>query len=438
MAPSTISVIGTGYVGLTTGACLASLGHDVVCADIMADKVRSLSRGDIPIYEKGLGELVRSGLENRNLAFVLGAEQSVAEAEFVYLCLPGSKSSSDPSTESEALGVVRSISGMLRRNAVVINRSTGPIGSTRAIAAALNRPDDVAVVYQPEFMREGSAVEDWLHPDRIVIGCEDPEVAKRVLSLYSAVATPVIVTDTLSAEICKYAANAFLATKLSFVNAMAALCEAIDGPNVDDVLAAMGLDHRIGGEYLRPGPGWGGSCIPNDTEMLHRFAEDAGYDFELLGAAAADNDRQINRIVAKVEAVTPLDGATVAMLGLAFKAGTDDTRGSPALELAKRFIAGGATVSGYDPAVRSVDVEGLVVVSEPYKAANGASVLVIATEWDDFRQLDLERFREAMSQPHIVDARNLLDPQTAARDGFSYQGLGRRPALSGIAAPSPR
>ncbi len=420
---SKIAVIGTGYVGLTTGACFAHLGHDVICADIVPEKIDRLRNGDVPIHEAGLTELVQEGLDTGRLSFVLGAEHAVGEAEFIYLCVPTPQSADGSADLSYLQSAAAEISPHLQPGAIVVNKSTVPVGSTRLVEQAMRR-SDIPVVSNPEFLREGTAVDDFLNPDRVVIGADDQAAAGRVAALYLGVRAPVMVTDPASAETCKYAANAFLATKLSFTNAIAAVCEAV-GADVNDVLLGMGYDHRIGHEFLRPGPGWGGSCFPKDSRAIISIAEDAGYDFALMRGVVTVNDEQFDRIVRKVGSVVPLEGATIALLGLAFKAGTDDTRESPALAVARRLVAAGATVRGYDPAVTEVDVDGLEVVDDAYAACDGANALVIATEWDDFKWLDLDKIADAMADKHIVDARNLLDRGAVKRRGFTYQGVGR-------------
>ena len=420
---SKIAVIGTGYVGLTTGACFAHLGHDVVCADVVPEKVERLRNGDVPIHEAGLTELVHEGIESGRLSFVLGAEHAVGDAEFIYLCVPTPQAADGSADLSYLQSAAAEISAHLQPGAIVVNKSTVPVGSTRLVEQAMRR-SDIPVVSNPEFLREGTAVDDFLNPDRVVIGADDQAAAGRVAALYLGVRAPVMVTDPASAETCKYAANAFLATKLSFTNAIAAVCEAV-GADVNDVLLGMGYDHRIGHEFLRPGPGWGGSCFPKDSRAIISIAEDAGYDFALMRGVVAVNDEQFDRIVRKVGSVTPLKGSTIGLLGLAFKAGTDDIRESPALAVARRLIAAGATVRGYDPAVRAVDLEGLEVVDDAYAACEGANALVIATEWDDFKWLDLDKIAESMADKHIVDARKLLDRGAVKRRGFSYQGVGR-------------
>jgi len=420
---STIAVIGTGYVGLTTGACFAHLGHRVICSDIVADKIEQLRRGNIPIHEARLEQIVREHLDDGNLSFVLGSEDAVTEADFVYLCVPTPQSADGSADLSHLKAAASEISANLKPGAIVVNKSTVPVGSTLLFEQALGR-SDVAVVSNPEFLREGTAVDDFLHPDRVVIGADDQAAASRVASLYAGVRAPIMVTDPASAEICKYASNAFLATKLSFTNAVAALCEAV-GADVNDVLLGMGYDHRIGHEFLRPGPGWGGSCFPKDSQAIISIAEDAGYDFSLMRGVIAVNEQQFDRVVDKVESVVDLAGITVAVLGIAFKANTDDTRQSPALEIMKRLVAKGARVKAYDPAVTSVDLDGIEVVADAYAACEGASAIVIATEWDEFKWLDLDKIAEVVSERNVIDARNLLDRGALRRRGFTYQGVGR-------------
>ena len=297
---SRIAIVGTGYVGLTTGACFAHLGHEVTCADVDADKIARLSRGEIPIVEHGLDRLVEEGLRSGRLRFVVGAANAVRDCDIAFLCVPtpqGDDGSADLSYIEQA---AREISEALPYESVVVNKSTVPVGSTRVVERVLDRPD-VKVVSNPEFLREGSAVQDFLKPDRIVVGSTDQSAAIKVSALYLGVAAPVIVTDPASAETLKYAANAFLATKLSFVNAVAAICEGV-GADVNDVVLGLGYDKRIGQEFLRPGPGWGGSCFPKDTRALLKIATDAGYEFDLLEGVVAINDEQFDRVTDKIKA----------------------------------------------------------------------------------------------------------------------------------------
>ena len=421
---SKIAVIGTGYVGLTTGACFAHIGHDVVCADIDADKVAALQRGEIPILEAGLDNLVKEGLQDGRLSFVVGAAQAVGDCEFAYLCVPtpqGADGSADLSYIEDA---AREIGPLLPSEAVVVNKSTVPVGSTRVVERALGR-SDIAVVSNPEFLREGSAIHDFLHPDRIVIGADDQSAAVKVQSLYLGITAPVIVTDPASAETIKYAANAFLATKISFINAVAAVCEAV-GADIKDVALGMGYDTRIGHEFLKPGPGWGGSCFPKDTRAMVRIAEDAGYDFNLLKGVVTVNDEQLSRVAHKVIDLAggAVAGKRIAVWGLTFKARTDDLRESPSLAVIEHLVREGAEVRAYDPSGPPAQ-PGIEVVDDPYAAVEGASVLAVLTEWDEFRWLDIEKVAGLMAERKVVDARNLLDRAAMVRRGFEYRGIGR-------------
>jgi UDPglucose 6-dehydrogenase len=426
---SRIAVIGTGYVGLTTGACLAHMGHHVTCADIVPEKVERLSRGDVPILEAGLPELVREGIDGRRLSFVLGAAKAAETCEFAYLCVPTPQLEDGSADLSYLQAAAAEIGPVLPPEAIVVNKSTVPVGSTHVVEEVLGR-DDVAVVSNPEFLREGSAVADFLKPDRIVVGTDDHAAAVRVTSLFESISAPVLVTDPATAETIKYACNAFLATKVSFVNAVANVCEAV-GADVRDVVLGMGYDRRIGFEFLRPGPGWGGSCFPKDTSALIRIAEESGYDFGLLRGVQAVNEDQFERVAAKVvrQAGGSVDGVAVGAWGLTFKARTDDLRESPSLRVLGRLGAMGARVRAYDPAVATgaerPELAGIEVVGDPYAACDGAAVLAVLTEWDEFRRFDFTKVRELLATPHVVDARNLLDPAALRRLGFTYEGIGR-------------
>jgi UDPglucose 6-dehydrogenase len=419
-----IAVIGAGYVGLTTAACFSSLGHDVVCADIDEARVAQLSEGEIPIVEAGLEALVREGIESGRLRFVVGAENAAHSAEFAYLCVPTPQGDDGSADLSYIETAARQIGPVLPAEAVVVNKSTVPVGSTRAVERVLGR-DDVLVVSNPEFLREGSAVHDFLNPDRIVIGSDDQSAAVRVASLYIGVTAPLIVTDPASAETIKYASNAFLATKISFVNAMAAVCEAV-GADVKDVVLGMGYDKRIGHEFLKPGPGWGGSCFPKDSRALVHIAETAGYSFDLLQGVITVNEEQFHRVVEKVRTLVghELSGVKVGVWGLTFKARTDDTRDSPALRIVGLLAEAGAEVRAYDPAV-STPIGGLDPAADPYSVCEDADVLVVLTEWDEFRWLDFDKVAGLMRRPLVVDARNLLDKPALQRRGFGYVGIGR-------------
>ena len=423
-----IAVIGTGYVGLTTGACFAHMGHHVVCADIDPVKIASLRRGVIPIVELGLQDLVAEGIAEGRLSFVLGAAVAAADCEIAFLCVPTPQGDDGSADLTYIEAAAREVGPVLPYEAVVVNKSTVPVGSAKVVERVMGRPD-VKVVSNPEFLREGSAVQDFLKPDRVVVGCDDQAAALKVASLYDGVGAPVIVTDPASAETIKYAANAFLATKLSFINAIAAICEGV-GADVNDVVVGIGSDKRIGQDFLRPGPGWGGSCFPKDSRALLKIARDAGYHFDLLDGVITINEEQFQRVTDKIRVAAggDLSNATVAVWGLTFKARTDDLRDSPSLAIIKRLVAAGATVQAYDPTVDGPK-PGLptdITISETaYTACKGADVLAVLTEWDEFRWLDVDQVAGAMAGRAIVDARNLLDRNDWRRASFDYQGIGR-------------
>lgn len=425
---SKIAIIGTGYVGLTTGACLSHLGHTVVCADVVPEKVESLSRGEVPILEAGLDDLVHAGIAGGRLSFVLGAQNAVADAEFVFLCLPTPQGADGAADLSYIKAAAADIGPFLQPETVVINKSTVPVGSAGEVQKKLKR-DDVHVVSNPEFLREGTAVDDFLHPDRVVIGSNDQAAAERVAGLYANLDAEVLITDPASAETIKYASNAFLATKISFVNAMAAVCEEV-GADVSDVVKGMGLDQRIGNRFLVPGPGWGGSCFPKDSHALVRIAENSGYQFGLLRQVIAVNEEQFGRVANKITrfAGGSVEGKTIAVWGLTFKAATDDLRDSPSLNIIHRLIEVGATVRAYDPAVEDGSdprLAGIEVVTDPYEATAGADVLAVLTEWPDFKDLSFEKVGELIGTKAVVDARNLLDREAVKALGFAYDGIGR-------------
>jgi UDPglucose 6-dehydrogenase len=436
-ASSAVAVIGAGYVGLPTAATLAHFGHRVVLAERDAPRLAALCSGVMPIVEVGLNELVAEGVDAGHLRFTASATEAVVGAEFVFLCVPTPQGDDGSADLSYVEAAAKEIGPHLEHRAIVVNKSTVPVGSASLVEQVIGRPD-IRVVSNPEFLREGSAVRDSLHPDRLVVGAADAEAAALVGSLFASTGAPLIVTDATTSETIKYASNAFLATKLSYVNAVAGLCEEV-GADVRDVMLGMGYDKRIGFEFLRPGPGWGGSCLPKDTRALLYMAEAAGYDFSLLAGAIASNEQQLARVVAKVEAACggALDGVTVAVWGLTFKANTDDRRDSPSLQVAHRLADLGATVRAFDPTVvvdpdatstdeLPADLAGLLLCADPYEAATGARVLAVLTEWDEFRWLDLSRVLSVMATPSIVDARNLLDPAAVRRMGFAYTGIGRR------------
>ena len=429
-----VAVIGAGYVGLTTAACFAHLGHDVVCADIDAERVARLKKGEVPILELGLPELINEGLASSRLEFVVGAATAAERAQIVFLCVQTPQGADGSADLSFVETVAREIAPVLAPDTVVVNKSTVPVGSTRFVQRVLSeagaRAEGVTVASNPEFLREGQAVRDFLNPDRVVIGCEDHESAVRVSALYKRIDAPVLVTDPASAEMIKYASNAFLATKVSFINAIANLCEAVDA-DAREVAIGMGYDTRIGFQFLHPGPGYGGSCFPKDVAALLHISSAAGYDFDLLAGVVDVNAAQHERMVDKVRGAVggSLSDVNVAIWGLTFKADTDDLRDSPAIFIARRLIEEGAMVRAYDPGAGDRPrqlVAGLELCADAYDAATNADVVVLLTEWDQFRWLDFDRVRDSMRGRAIVDARNLLDPAAMRRRGFDYEGVGRR------------
>jgi UDPglucose 6-dehydrogenase len=438
-APASVAVVGTGYVGLTTGACLAHIGCDVVCADIDAAKIARLQAGEIPIVEEGLEQIVHDAVAAGRLRFVLGAAAAAAEAEFVFLCVPTPQDDDGSADLSYVQAAAAEIGPVLRADAVVINKSTVPVGSTTVVERVMKRPD-VSVVSNPEFLREGTAVHDFLHPDRVVIGASDRSAAERLAALYGPLDAPVLITDAASAETIKYAANGFLAMKISFVNAVAAMCEAV-GADVEAVVAGIGSDQRIGPRFLRPGPGWGGSCFPKDTRALVSIAAQHGYDFSLMRGVISVNEQQLDRMVRKVANAAgrgvagyrPLEGVRVGALGLTFKAGTDDLRESPSLAILHRLAHLGAEIAGYDPTaaggldpVQEARLAYLTAAPDALGALADADVAVVLTEWPEFAELDPAKMLAAMRGTALIDTRNLFDPETMRLAGFTYEGVGRR------------
>ncbi|WP_329069978.1 UDP-glucose dehydrogenase family protein [Amycolatopsis sp. NBC_01480] len=424
MSAARIVVVGTGYVGLTTGACLASLGHRVTCVDVDEAKIARLSAGRVDILEPGLADLVVRGLGTGRLSFVVGARAAVADADGVFLCVPTPMGAGGSADLRAVEAVTNEIGDVLPPGCALITKSTVPVGTSKRIRAMLGRAD-VPVVSNPEFLREGTAVADFLGPDRIVVGSDDRAAARWVGDLYGDLAAPVVVSDAASAELVKYAANCFLALKLSYVNSIAELCERL-GADIDLVTEGMGYDRRIGRSFLKPGPGWGGSCLPKDTSALVKVAESVKYDFRMLTSAIDENIAQRDRIVAKIAGACggSLAGARIGLLGLAFKAGTNDLRDSPALAVASVLGAVGAELTAYDPAVDTA-IDGMTVVDDPYQVAKDADVIVVLTEWDEFRSLDWGLMADAMEGDDVVDTRNLLDPQRILDAGLSWQGVGR-------------
>lgn len=421
-----LTVIGTGYVGLSTGVGLSSLGHQVVCVDIDEMKIALLGQGKAPIAETGMDAGIREGLDAGRLQFSTDVLPATTQAEVVFLCLPTPQGSDGSADLSYIEVVARQIGPYLQPNAVVVNKSTVPVGSSGLVAQWLGRTD-VHVVSNPEFLRQGTALQDFLNPTRIVIGGDNPEAVERVANLYAAVNAPALKMNAASAEALKYAANSFLATKLTFINAIADICELV-GADVFDVVNGLGLDPRIGDQFLNPGPGWGGSCFPKDTRALVRIAESNGYDFALLRGVIQTNDEQYERIALKVVHLCGGDvrGKTIASWGLTFKANTDDLRDSPAISILKILHGLGAHIRAYDGAARGVEQYPWIErCSSALAACEGADALVVLTEWPEFASVSPQDVLERLSQPAVVDGRNVLNPSAWKELGFEYRGVGR-------------
>lgn len=432
-----LGVVGTGYVGLTTGACFAFLGHHVVCGDIDQRKVDLLNDGQIPIVEEGLEKIVNDSRALGRLEFALGSQVAAADADIVFLCVPtpqGEDGSADLSYIEQAAG---EIAPVLKPGAVVVNKSTVPVGSTIAVEKVIQR-DDISVVSNPEFLREGTAVSDFLKPDRVIVGSANRAAAEMVAELYAGIDTPVIITDPSSAETIKYAANGFLAMKISFVNAVAAMCEHV-GADVAAVVDGIGSDTRIGNLFLNPGPGWGGSCFPKDSRALVKIAEDHGYNFSMMKGVIEVNDEQRRRMIDKIaKAVgrhpSDLSGVRVGGMGLTFKAGTDDLRESPAMAIIEELRRVGAEVKAFDPTTsgalsphQAETLSGVELTAEVMDIADDVDVICIFTEWPEFAKIDLDALANRVGKgTTIVDTRNLFDPDAVKNAGLGYDGVGRR------------
>ena len=430
-----ICVVGTGYVGLVTGAVFADLGNEVVCVDNQADKVAELRAGRMPIYEPGLEEMVARNVADGRLSFTTDLAPGVRRSVIVFITV-GTPPKSDGQTDLTAVGeVARGIGEAMERYTVVVNKSTVPVGTGDLVRDVIARhqkiPVPFDVVSNPEFLREGSAIEDTLRPDRIVIGAPTQQVAMSLLELYAPLERPMIIVDVPSAEMIKYASNAFLSAKISFINAVANICE-LAGADVAQVMKGMGLDARIGPAFLQAGLGYGGSCFPKDTDSLVHTAATLGYKFELLRAVVDVNVERASHFVAMIErALAPLDTRRIAILGLAFKPNTDDMREARSIEVVTRLVELGATVCAYDPVAMTNARKVLPTVVEyadsPYAAAAGADGVALITEWNEFKFLNLERLRAAMRRPVVFDGRNLWEAERMRRLGFEYYSVGRKP-----------
>ena len=419
-------VIGAGYVGLSTALGASELGHSVVCLDIDENKISQLLQKEVPITEAGMVEALSSGLDNGRLSFSTDSVGAVIDADIVFLCLPTPQGDDGSADLSYIEAVARQIGPHLQPGTVVVNKSTVPVGSSVQVATWLGR-GDVHVVSNPEFLRQGTALHDFLHPTRIVVGGDNEEAVNKVAALYSSIDAPLLKMNAASAEALKYAANSFLATKLTFVNAIADICELV-GADIFDVVQGLGLDPRIGDQFLNPGPGWGGSCFPKDTRALVKIAEGNGYDFALLRGVIQTNDEQYERIALKVVELCggSVQGKTIASWGLTFKANTDDLRDSPAIAILSTLHNMGATIRAYDSAARGVEQYPWIQrCSSALEACDGADALAVLTEWPEFASISPVDVREKLLNPAVVDGRNILNPTDWKSAGFEYRGVGR-------------
>ena len=432
-----ICVVGTGYVGLVTGAVFADLGNDVICVDKVRAKIDSLKAGRMPIYEPGLEEMVARNVEDGRLSFTTELLTAIRQSDVIFIAVGTPPRETGETDLSHVEAVAAEIGRAMDRYKVIVNKSTVPVGTgelvREVIARHQTRPVEFDVVSNPEFLREGSAIEDTLRPDRIVIGAPNQHAAMRLVELYAPLERPMIITDLPSAEVIKYASNAFLAAKISFINAIANVCESA-GADVTQVMKGMGMDARIGAAFLQAGLGYGGSCFPKDVDSLIHTAGRLGYDFKLLKSVVDINRERAGRLVEMIRKVLgPLDDKTVAVLGLAFKPNTDDMREAKSLDVVSLLVSGGAAVRAYDPVAvdnaRSLLPSSVTYSASPYEAADGADAVVLVTEWNEFKYLNLERLRGALRRRVIFDGRNIWEPERMRRLGFEYYSIGRKPVV---------
>jgi UDPglucose 6-dehydrogenase len=432
-----ICVVGTGYVGLVTGSVFADLGNEVICVDNQESKIQALRAGSMPIYEPGLEEMVARNVADARLSFTTDLAAAIRRSVVVFITV-GTPPKPDGGSDLTAVEeVARVIGESMERYTVIVTKSTVPVGTGDLVREVIERnqstPVPFDVVSNPEFLREGSAIEDTLRPDRIVIGAPTQQVAMTILELYAPLERPMIITDVHSAEMIKYASNAFLATKISFINAIANICE-LAGADVTQVMKGMGLDPRIGPAFLSAGLGYGGSCFPKDTDSLMHTAASLGYDFALLRTIVEINRERAGCFVEMItKALGPLDDRVIAVLGLAFKPNTDDMREAKSIEVVGRLVELGAIVRAYDPVAfpnaRTMLPSSIVYCDSPYAAAAGADAVAVITEWNEFKLLNLERLRGVMRRPVVFDGRNIWEPERMRRLGFEYHSIGRRPVL---------
>lgn len=426
-----ISIIGSGYVGLVTGACFAELGNKVICADNDTNKIASLKKGIIPIYEPGLKELVVNNLKSKRLRFTASIKEAVKESEVIFIAV-GTPSLSNGEADLTGIeNVARQIAINMSSYRLIVEKSTVPVETGKwvkhTISIYVRRNVKFDVASNPEFLREGCAINDFMHPDRIVIGVESSKARDILLSLYKPLNAPIVITNIKSAELIKHASNAFLATKISFINAVSNICDKV-GAQVTEVAEGMGLDKRIGSSFLNAGAGYGGSCFPKDLDAFITISEKLGYNFELLKAVRDINEQQKACVIGKLkDALWILKDKTIGVLGLSFKPSTDDIRNAPSLDIIRALEAQGANVKVYDPQAMTKARSALKdakFCKDPYEACKGSDCLLIITEWDEFKELDFTKVKKLLKRPLIIDGRNIYDPKKLSKLGFVYIGIG--------------
>ena len=427
-----ICVIGTGYVGLVTGTCFSDMGHQVICLDINEKRIQQLNQGVMPIYEPGLKQIVEQNVEAGRLNFTTSYQEALKEVDFAFIAV-GTPSSDDGEADLQYVKMAaNSIAENLNHPLIIVNKSTVPVGTGDLVSEIIlsqngSKMRRFAVVSNPEFLREGSAVSDFMNPDRVVLGSTDPASAQKVAELYEALRSPILITDLRTAEMIKYASNAFLATRISFINEIANICESLDA-DVREVAHGMGMDSRIGPSFLDAGLGWGGSCFPKDVKALTHMATTRGAHPQLLQAVMDINQNQRHRAAAKLEkALGGLEGKTVGVLGLSFKPNTDDIRYAPALDIIRLLLEKGAVVQAFDPQAMQAskaEIPALTLCQNPYDVAKGADALLLATEWNEFKSLDFGKIKQNMRGNVILDGRNVWDGQNLREMGFQYFGIG--------------
>lgn len=427
-----ITIVGTGYVGLVTGTCLAEIGNDVICVDNNEEKIESLKKGEIPIYEPGLDEIVIKNVKAKRLSFTSDIVYGINESPVIFIAVSTPPKHNGEADLSYVARVARSIAENMQDYKVIVDKSTVPVATGQKVAETVRRYNKSGVkfdvVSNPEFLREGSAVDDFMNPDRVVVGVTGERAAEIMTELYKPLKAPIIVTDINSAEIIKHACNSFLAMKISYANALANICER-SGADVVRVAEGMGLDKRIGKMFLNAGVGYGGSCFPKDVAAFIKISEKLGYDFKLLKVVEEINAQQREAFIKKIEdALWILDDKTVGVLGLSFKPNTDDIRSAPSIDVIKRLQKEGAQVKVYDPQAMDNAKEvlsGVKFCKNPYEVAEGADALLLVTEWEEFLKMDLKRIKAVLHQPVFIDGRNAFDPKAMEAQGFIYKGMGR-------------